>query len=284
MSQTSSFKFGDRVVHAARPEWGPGTVVRVESVHEQGKPAQRLQIRFPGVGLKVINTAVASIVSAEDMPSILDQPEPTKPEVPTPVVKTTRHATTDSAARANAASNGTPSTVPAQTTSVDPSPATKPGTHAAARVPARESNGESSSSSSAPPSDAAKRNGWLSSLEQKNPADLMVRIPDAAGDPFRNVWDRLKTTLDLYRFNAEARSMTDWAVAQSGIEDPLTIFNRQELETLFAKWTRLRDSHLTTLVEEAEREEGGGDKIRTIIRKSGQDAAKQALRRFDARR
>ncbi len=79
----------------------------------------------------------------------------------------------------------------------------------------------------------------------------MLDIPEVARDPFRTIWDRLGSSFDLFRFAANARGILDWAVAQSGLEDPLTRFNRQELETLFHKWTRLRDLHLLETLEEA---------------------------------
>lgn len=55
------FKYGDRVVHALRPEWGPGVVTAVQNVTEEGRPAQRLTLRFDRAGLKTISTAHAHL-------------------------------------------------------------------------------------------------------------------------------------------------------------------------------------------------------------------------------
>ena len=49
-------------------------------------------------------------------------------------------------------------------------------------------------------------------------------------DPFSSATERLKATLDNFRFNAQARPLIDWAIAQTGLDDPLTLYTRQELE------------------------------------------------------
>lgn len=59
------FKFGDRVVHTTRPEWGTGVVTAVQPVVHEGKPAQQLTLRFDRGGLKTLSTAVASLRLAE---------------------------------------------------------------------------------------------------------------------------------------------------------------------------------------------------------------------------
>jgi hypothetical protein len=49
------------VVHAGKPEWGVGVVSSAQNVTQDGKPSQRLTIRFERAGLKTVSTAVASI-------------------------------------------------------------------------------------------------------------------------------------------------------------------------------------------------------------------------------
>jgi hypothetical protein len=48
---------GDRVVHPARPEWGAGEVLLANSATQDGKPCQRLEVRFERAGLKTLSTA-----------------------------------------------------------------------------------------------------------------------------------------------------------------------------------------------------------------------------------
>ncbi|HVZ95047.1 MAG TPA: DUF3553 domain-containing protein [Phycisphaerales bacterium] len=68
------FKYGDRVVHAARPEWGTGVVTGVQNVAEAGVPSQRLTLRFDRAGLKTISTAQAEIRPASEA-DVVAEPE-----------------------------------------------------------------------------------------------------------------------------------------------------------------------------------------------------------------
>lgn len=58
------FKFGDRVVHAGRPEWGTGVVTAAQNLTTDGSPSQRLTVRFERAGLKTVSTAIASLRAA----------------------------------------------------------------------------------------------------------------------------------------------------------------------------------------------------------------------------
>jgi hypothetical protein len=68
MSSTSAnptrFHMGDKVVHAARPEWGVGVVSTSSMTEHDGVPCQRLVIRFDNAGLKTLSTAHADIRAA----------------------------------------------------------------------------------------------------------------------------------------------------------------------------------------------------------------------------
>ena len=53
---------GDRVVHAAKPEWGIGEIISAESAASTAvKDAQRLTIRFERAGTKAISTEFAEL-------------------------------------------------------------------------------------------------------------------------------------------------------------------------------------------------------------------------------
>ncbi len=58
---TTTFKFGDRVRHPAKPEWGEAVVTASQGVTHEGKPCQRLTLRFDRVGIKTITTAVVRL-------------------------------------------------------------------------------------------------------------------------------------------------------------------------------------------------------------------------------
>lgn len=120
--------------------------------------------------------------------------------------------------------------------------------------------------------------GWLAALEQDANEHELWSLGDNLTDPFSNLKRRLEATLDTYRFSTEPRSLTAWAVAQTGLEDPLSKYSRQELEQAFPRYARDRDNHLHELVRAMRREDGGKalDEVRKSVRLP---AAKQALSR-----
>ncbi len=63
MSATQ-WSFGDRVLHADRPEWGEGQITAIQPILVEGQPSQRLTIRFERAGIKKLATAVANIKPA----------------------------------------------------------------------------------------------------------------------------------------------------------------------------------------------------------------------------
>lgn len=111
--------------------------------------------------------------------------------------------------------------------------------------------------------------GWLAQLEKQQatgngkPTHDLAELPEPATDPFRSLIARLKSTLELYRFDDGARGLIDWAVAQSGMNDPLAEFSRHELEQQFAAFAQARDAHLRELL--------------ITIRRKGEEAAVKQL-------
>ncbi|MEQ9454040.1 MAG: DUF3553 domain-containing protein [Phycisphaeraceae bacterium] len=104
--------------------------------------------------------------------------------------------------------------------------------------------------------EASRRNaGWLTDLEQGRGADQELwSLPLAMTDPFGSLKQRLSATLDSYRFTTEPRSLISWAVAQTGLDDPLSKFTRSEMEQAFPRFCRDRDNHLVDLVRTAKRQ------------------------------
>ena len=79
----------------------------------------------------------------------------------------------------------------------------------------------------------------------------MTAIPEPCRDPFRSLEDRIRSTLDLYRFDDGGKGLIGWAVMQTGLDDPLARFNRHELEEHFRRWSHEREQHLRKLLHEA---------------------------------
>ena len=63
-----NWSFGDRVTHADRPEWGEGQITSIQPVIIEGRPTQRLTIRFERAGIKKLAAAVANIRPACNKP------------------------------------------------------------------------------------------------------------------------------------------------------------------------------------------------------------------------
>jgi len=73
MKPPHSFQPNDQLQHPGKPEWGTGTVLAIQPASHEGKPCQRLTVRFAGAGKKTINTAFASLV-------LLGEPKPATPQ------------------------------------------------------------------------------------------------------------------------------------------------------------------------------------------------------------
>lgn len=106
----------------------------------------------------------------------------------------------------------------------------------------------------------------------------MLRIPEKATDPFLPLKSRVKATLDLYRYEETPGRLMDWAAMQTGLKDPLSRFNRHELEQWFLKFRIACDDHLKKVMRDLRRQDPGS--VNEVT--SGVSAlGKQALRRAD---
>jgi len=99
--------------------------------------------------------------------------------------------------------------------------------------------------------------GWLDDLEggnggggQKNLWDLPYQLDD----PFSSVEQQLDATLETFKYSTEPGPLFQWAVAQTGLDDPLTKYTRVELEQAFPRYTRDRDNRLFDLVRQLKRQ------------------------------
>ncbi len=209
MSQRK-FQFGDRVRHVRRPEWGIGSIVKIEQTALNGQPAQRLSVRFPNAGLKTLVAANAELelVTAERSNVAVDEAHPV-----------------------NEWEN-------------------------------------------------LSEEDWLEPLARRKVEEAMTRLPPEIRDPFNSLRKRLVLCLDLYRFEKTGRGLIDWAVAQTGLDDPLSRFTRHELEQLFEPWSSQRQQHLGRLLGEAQSELG---LVRELVA-SATPAAQQAVRRITVAR
>lgn len=222
MDASKTWAKGDRLVHKAKPEWGTGHVERAEPATHEGRPCQRLTVRFERAGKKTISTAFASLRPAEGGPAINKAKTPAAP--------------------------------PPVTSGPVSMPATQPA----------QNQSESDHADFDP---AAAR-------------EIMSKVPDEAIDPFRPVAERLRATLDLYRFETSGRSLMDWASIQSGLADPLSVFSRHDLEVHHQRFQVRVDQHLAELLKACHAERVDP---RPILAQAS-PAARRALTRINAHR
>lgn len=177
-----SVEFGDQVRHLERPEWGVGSVSKVEVTPLEGKPTQRITVRFPNAGIKVLNGEAARLERVAQDPI---------------------------------------------------------------------SDAHAASADSIEAIDRMGEDDMLASMASRKLTELMTAIPEPCRDPFRSLEDRIRSTLDLYRFDSGGKGLIGWAVMQTGLDDPLARFNRHELEEHFRRWSHEREQHLRKLLHEA---------------------------------
>ncbi|MBI1337068.1 MAG: DUF3553 domain-containing protein [Phycisphaera sp.] len=216
MTTPSTLRQGDTVYHVLRPEWGKGTVNQAARITHEGKPAQRVVITFANHGRVTLNTAIASLVTQEPTPTVMNTPN---------------------------------------TERSFPSSAGHPSKNAPGSV----------------------GGGWLGSLgEKSHDAAELYRLPEAMTDPFASQESRLVATLSSYRFSTEPRSLIEWAVAQTHLDDPLSKYTRPVLEQGFYRFCRDRDNHLLDMVRNLKRNNQHA-MLHQIAHKTALPAARNAL-------
>jgi hypothetical protein len=119
----------------------------------------------------------------------------------------------------------------------------------------------------------------LLKLESKAATEeTFLKIPEPANDPFVSLNKRATATIDLYRFSPQGASLLDWAMMQSGLRDPLSRYNRHELETLFNRFRQNLDAHARKTLKELKKQDPAA---LAALLAAARPEAKAALRRID---
>jgi hypothetical protein len=249
---TREWSYGDKVVHAGKPEWGIGQVTGASGTMHEGKPCQRVVVRFERAGVKTLSTAFAELRPASEMPSLAavedaDEQSGAAPGSSGGTNGRAGHAGGGGAGGAGAGGGG--------------GGGGEDGVHGAGFEGAK--------------------GGWLEKAEAPSAIEVMSKLPSSATDPFTPFSARLKATIDLYRFTDSGGSLLDWAAAQSGLRDPLSRFSRHELEQLFRRFSFVRDEHLKRLVLDMKKQDAGT--MQQMLR-AAPPAVQQALKRLDVGR
>ena len=116
------------------------------------------------------------------------------------------------------------------------------------------------------------------SLRKETLTKRLIGVPEGVRDPFTSLAERVRMALGLYRFKPSGGSLLDWATAQTGLGDPLTVFNRHELEELFGRFRMNRDTALAELAREMWKQDAMG--LARAMKGADPDA-KQVLRKLN---
>ena len=98
--------------------------------------------------------------------------------------------------------------------------------------------------------------GWLNVLEGATGKNELWALPDELTNPFASISERLQATLETYKYSTDPKALFEWAVRQTGLDDPLSKYNRHELEQAFPRFARDRDGHLRDMVRQIKRADG----------------------------
>jgi hypothetical protein len=118
-------------------------------------------------------------------------------------------------------------------------------------------------------------------LDLKSLADTLAGLPEAATDPFTSLARRVEATLGLFKYTGVGASLLDWATAQTGLRDPLSAFNRHELEQHFQRFRTNVFSHLRRVTADLRKQDPAA---LARLEAAAIPAAKQALQKAHALR
>lgn len=119
--------------------------------------------------------------------------------------------------------------------------------------------------------------GWLDQLEGKAGGKRELwDLPDACDDPFSTDEQQLDATLDTFKYSTDPGPLFQWAVVQTGLDDPLSKYTRVELEQAFPRYARDRDNRLFELVRQMKRN-GEIDTLRRKAQNCKHRAGRQLL-------
>lgn len=107
-----------------------------------------------------------------------------------------------------------------------------------------------------PTAERERTAGWLDQLGGRTPDDALCKLPEQATDVLGTLRDRLAAVLPLYAHSGTGAELVTWARRQTGVADPLSHWNRDELETAFVAFGNERDAHLRGLAAQLRMKEG----------------------------
>lgn len=107
-----------------------------------------------------------------------------------------------------------------------------------------------------PADEPVRQKGWLDTLAGDTLDDRLRRLPNDVLQVLGSPRQRLAAVLPWYGFDADPRLLGRWAMKLTGVGDPLSHWNRDELEAAFDVFRRERDAHLRGLAAVLKQNEG----------------------------
>ncbi|QQS08778.1 MAG: DUF3553 domain-containing protein [Phycisphaerales bacterium] len=132
-----------------------------------------------------------------------------------------------------------------------------------------------------PSEDEGEANPFAEAVTAGETEAAMLRLPEAATDPFLPLIARAKASIGLYRFGETPGGLLDWAATQTGLKDPMTRFNRHELEEWYRRFRTNLDGHVKKLVRELRKSDPGA---LSALMAEASPSGKVALRKADGER
>ena len=107
-----------------------------------------------------------------------------------------------------------------------------------------------------PTPERERETGWLDQLGGRTADDVLRALPEQVTDVLGTLRERLAAVLPMYAYAGEGADLVMWARRQTGVADPLSHWNRDELEQAFAGFGDERDAHLRGLAAQLRMKEG----------------------------
>lgn len=127
--------------------------------------------------------------------------------------------------------------------------------------------------------------GWLDTLSRDANGHELFKLPEELTDPFATLEKRFEATLRSIKMISDGRdprALLDWAVVQTGLNDPLSKYSRPELEQAFPRFARDREHHLVSLIKQF-KAKGQMATVQNAQRIATSPAVKAALQRAISR-
>jgi len=130
----------------------------------------------------------------------------------------------------------------------------------------------------APPEARSEADRMLEALERMagSGEEALADLPEAMTDPLTSLRERLRRALEGYRFPPTDRGRFDWAVARTGLNDPLSHHSRDAIAEAFTRYRRRLDRHVGELVRQMQ-QAGRRQELNTLYQACRHEAGRRAM-------